>query len=78
MLEIRMKTISAGPDGVRHPGKTYLVPKGEAAALVKGCFAETATIKAPERAVVSSSETAIDGPEETTDGLKVKNRKRNQ
>ena len=35
-----MKTLDAGPDGVRHPGKIYDVHEKEAIALVKGGHAE--------------------------------------
>lgn len=46
-----MKAISAGPEGIRHPGKRYMIEKEEAHALVRGGYAEYATIAPPETAV---------------------------
>lgn len=51
MREIRMKTLSAGPEGVKNPGSLHTIAKGEAHDLVKGNFAEYTTT----------------GPEETAD-----------
>jgi hypothetical protein len=33
-MQIKMKTLAAGPDGVRHPGIAYDVPDDVAAALI--------------------------------------------
>lgn len=65
MPEIRMKSISAGPGGVFHPGARRVLPDHEAAALVKGGFAEYTTIVPEEKAVVALKETATIVPEET-------------
>lgn len=40
MASIRMKTVSAGPEGVRLSGLVYPVDTGEGARLVSGGFAE--------------------------------------
>ena len=56
--EIKQKTLSAGPDGVYHPGHTRTLPREEAAMLVKGGFAEYTTVEPPERADIGPTETA--------------------
>ncbi|MHB0929184.1 MAG: hypothetical protein ACYC3W_09850 [Candidatus Nanopelagicales bacterium] len=55
MREVKMKTLDAGPNGVRYPGKTYLVPKAEAKALVSGNHAEFTNVHPPEKAVSAPS-----------------------
>ena len=65
MREIKYKSISAGPGGVKHPGEVHLMPKNEAAALVKGGYAEYTTIEPPEKAIVIPAEKAVVVPEET-------------
>ena len=42
MKRITMKTLSAGPNGAMHPGKTYPVDDKIAKTLVNGRFAEYA------------------------------------
>lgn len=39
-MEIRMKTLMAGPSGTRHPGETATVSADEAEILVAGGYAE--------------------------------------
>ena len=46
-MEIRMKTLSSGPNGTRHPGETCIVSPEEGEMLVAGGFAE-ALQKPPE------------------------------
>ena len=67
MREIKYKSISAGPGGVKHPGEVHLMPKNEAAALVKGGYAEYTTIEPPEKAIINPAEKAVITPEETAD-----------
>lgn len=38
-MKIRMKTLSAGPAGVRHPGKTYDLAEDQARDLIAGNYA---------------------------------------
>lgn len=40
MKQIRMKTLMAGPNGVRHPGEICMIGPEEAAVLVDGGYAE--------------------------------------
>lgn len=48
---INMKTLSAGPEGNRLPGKNYEVPDKEAKELIAGGYAvEAKREAAPERA----------------------------
>jgi hypothetical protein len=65
MIEVRMKTISSGPLGARHPGEVYPVPDSEARELVKGGYAEFATIRPPEKAIDTPQEAAVVKPKET-------------
>ena len=67
MTRVIMKTISAGPDGSRHPNEEHDVPEKEAAELVAGHFAEyaaNAEHKAREdrkrQTVTAEAETAMD------------------
>lgn len=41
-MEIRMKTLMAGPNGTRHPGETCTVSAEEAEMLIGGGYAEPA------------------------------------
>jgi len=50
---IEMKTLMAGPGGVREAGKTYDVPDKEAKALIEGGFAEQ--VEAPRRRPVEQA-----------------------
>jgi hypothetical protein len=76
MREIKMKSISSGPEGSRHIGQKVTVPKHEAAALVKGGYAEYTTIQPPETAVIVPKETEVIVPEETaTDKTEHKHKK---
>lgn len=43
MIRVKMKTISAGPNGVLHPDTTYPVDETFAKALVSGGYAEYET-----------------------------------
>lgn len=45
-MKILMKSLSAGPEGVRSPGKIYEVPDNEAKGLLEGGYA----VAAPEPA----------------------------
>lgn len=40
MKQIRMKTLMAGPNGVRHPGEVCMISPEEAAVLIDGDYAE--------------------------------------
>ena len=64
MREIKQITLSAGPEGIIHPGHTRTLPKHEAASLVAGGFAEYMTEEPPEKAIVEISEKELTGPEE--------------
>ena len=71
MREIKMKSISSGPDHVpRHIGKNYTVPQAEATALVNGGFAEFTTLHPPETAIIVPKEAEIIVPEETAEDKK--------
>lgn len=50
---IEMKTLMAGPSGVREAGKTYEVPDKEAKTLIEGGFAEQ--VEAPRRRPVEQA-----------------------
>lgn len=52
-MKIRMKSISAGPDGVFGIGALRELPDAEAAELVKGGYAEAAEPSVPERATLA-------------------------
>ena len=39
-MRIKMKTLMAGPDGIRKPDTVYDLPTAEAEALIAGGFAE--------------------------------------
>lgn len=65
MREIKMKSISAGPEGVFHLSQFRTLPKHEAAALVLGGHAEYTAAEPPEKAVIAPEEAAvIEAPEE--------------
>ena len=51
MKRITMKSLSAGPDGAMHPGKTYPVDDKTAKDLVDGKYAEYAGAPKLEQAV---------------------------
>lgn len=38
-MKVKMRTLDAGPDGVKHPGKTYDVSEAEGKALIAGGYA---------------------------------------
>lgn len=52
MVEVRMKSLSAGPAGVRLPGSTHPVSAAEAKQLVDGGYAELVEGSPVEQAVV--------------------------
>ena len=72
MREIKYKSISAGPDGIFHPGNRRTLPRHEAAALVKGGHAEYTTIEPPEKAVILQPEMEIIEPEEIAEEIPAK------
>lgn len=39
-MKIKMLTLAAGPDGVKHPGEIYDVDTKEGKALIEGRYAE--------------------------------------
>ena len=47
-MEIRMKTLMAGPNVTRHPGETCVVSAEEGEMLVKGGYAEAVIRPATE------------------------------
>lgn len=57
-MEVIMKTLSAGPDGVVSPGEKVTVSKEQGDALVSGGFGqyETAAVKIPEKREESKPE----------------------
>lgn len=58
-MKIRMITLAAGPDGARHPGKTYVVSTQEGEALIAGSYAvEVKSTDAAKPAASSSPRTA--------------------
>ena len=62
MREIVMKTISAGPGGVFHPGTRRTLPRHEAAVLVLGGYAEFATVEPEQVEIVEPVEVAEPEP----------------
>jgi hypothetical protein len=70
MREIIMKSISAGPDGIFHPGTRRNLSDSEAAAHVKSGYAEYATVKPESVAVIVPDEIEIVEPEETANIVK--------
>ena len=59
-VKIKMgSTLAASPEGVLHPGKTVLVEKDLAVALVAGGYAEFIRSKEIETATVKPKEKAI-------------------
>ena len=64
MREIKMKSLSAGPGGVHHPGTIRILPKHEAAMLVNGGHAEYTIIRGDEIAVTMPEELSIVIPDE--------------
>ena len=70
MREIRMLTISSGPDHLpRHIGTVVEVSDEEAANLVCAKVAEYATIAPPEKAVTAPEENEVTRPEETAEAV---------
>lgn len=63
MITVRMKTLSAGPGGMRHPGQVVKVSREEADALVNGGFAEPAGLfikgPVPEISTIEPRERAV-------------------
>lgn len=39
-MKVKMLTLAAGPDGVKHPGEIYDVDAKESKALIEGRYAE--------------------------------------
>ena len=64
MHEIIMKSLSAGPEGVHHPGAIRILPKHEAAMLVNRGYAEYTIIRGDEIAVTMPEEIETTAPEE--------------
>jgi hypothetical protein len=64
---IKMRTMSAGPDGVRHPGELYNLSAMEARDLIAGGYAEDATppVKAPSAGEEAPEERQLGAPVET-------------
>ena len=59
-MKIEMKTLQAGPKGIRRPGNVYTVPDAEAKALIENGYAvEVKEAKEPEPEV----ERAVAPPE---------------
>lgn len=78
-MKVRMITLSAGPDGARLPGKTYLVSAEEGKALIDGGYAvevnskdvakaESPTSSAPRTASRPRGRTAAKSEAKDTDG----------
>jgi len=65
MRKIHLKTIMAGPDGGRNPGKYDDVPAELAAMLVKQRHAEYTDDGPQEKAVLKPQEKAVVAPAET-------------
>lgn len=69
-MQIRMKTVMAGPEGTRHPGQIVEVSVREGEALVSGGFAEQVGAQEPE-----IMETAEAPAAETTAGTPIRRRR---
>lgn len=54
-MKIKILTLSAGPAGVRQPGKVYDVPPEEAAALIEAGYAEQVADQAVQTEPVASA-----------------------
>lgn len=67
-MEIRMRTLSAGPQGVRQAGKKYNVETAEANELIAGGFAVPAVAPSAKAERPAKVEHAVptDGPETAT------------
>lgn len=61
-MKIRMITLSAGPDGARHPGKTYMVSTQEGEALIAGGYAVEVKSTDAAKAAASSAPRTADKP----------------
>jgi hypothetical protein len=61
-MKVRMRTLSAGPDGVRQAGRVYEVPKDEGEELIDRGFADPAGKDDIEEATAGASETAARRP----------------
>ena len=67
-MNVKMKTLAAGPNGIKHAGVVYPVSDEEGAALIHGKFAiEHAVIKhahfeaEKEEAIIEPEEVAVKG-----------------
>lgn len=47
-MKIKMLTLAAGPDGVKHPGEIYDVNTKEGKALIEGRYAEAVDVTAEQ------------------------------
>lgn len=66
-MKLRMRTLSAGPKGVRRPGQIVDVPEAEGEQLLKGGYAERLDAPAPKKAS-TDTETATKAPPENANG----------
>lgn len=47
-MKVKMLTLAAGPDGVKHPGGIYDVDAKEGKALIEGRYAEAVDVTAEQ------------------------------
>lgn len=64
-MEIRMKTLMAGPSGTRHPGEKATVSAEEAEMLIAGGYAES--VDGEKASDKPADETAAEGIEAPAD-----------
>lgn len=61
-MRVKMKTLMAGPDGVRKPDTVHDLPSAEAEALIAGGYAEKVEkVAKPEADALSAPRTATRG-----------------
>ena len=60
-MQIKMKTLLAGPGGIRHPGQVYEVSKKEGKALIEAGAAEAVETAPPETAAPAAEPEVAEG-----------------
>lgn len=67
-MEIRMKTLMAGPNGSRHPGEKCTVSAEEAEMLIAGGYAEPAEAEKVDETPAEETTAEADEPAEAEKG----------
>lgn len=67
-MEIRMKTLMAGPSGTRHPGETATVSADEAEMLIAGGYAEPVDAEKVDEKTAEEAAAESDEPAEAEKG----------